>query len=102
MKSMATSTVGSLTNRLVSRTKTSENKSVATGGVDFDITLSDFNSPGIPIALTSWSVNGNGVTNMSVYRAQLDLTNNRVRISGKNTSTSTLTLNATASVLFLE
>lgn len=99
---MATSTIEALSNRLVSRIATTASRSVDPGGVDFDIALSEFNSPGVPLALASWSIGGNGVTNMSVYRAQLDFSNQRVRVSGKNTSTSTLTLNVSARVLFLE
>ena len=99
---MATSNIQSLSSHLVTRTKTTASTSVPTGGVDFDILFSEFNSPGKPLSLASWSVNGHGVTNVSVYRAQLDFANNRVRISGKNTSANTLTLSATANVVFIE
>lgn len=99
---MAVSKIEALSGRLVSRIVTSESKSVETGGVDFDIELSAFNSPGVPLALASWSIGGSGVSNMSVYRAQLDLSNQRVRISAKNTGSSTLSLYASARVLFLE
>ena len=79
-------------------------KSVNPGGMDFTIGISDYNSPGVPLAIASWSLTGSGVTAMSVYRAAIETKNGtqQVNVAAKNTGSSAITVTAYVSVLFLE
>ena len=100
---MSTNTIRTLKNRFVVRQATSESKEItANNAIDFDVPLSGFQSPGIPIGTLGWRFTGTGLSQLCVYYVIFDQTNNRVRIGARNRDSSAHTFFATVFMMFYE